>query len=151
MNDDNLHREAINFFKRGFQKTWKLIVGFVVVIILVLAAVALFTPGGVTFYNKCNEAKEINEMKFYGVVRSKKNPNAQHGLHFLTIQSPNSKEVLILMHDRVVHRETRRSFFWEVVSEGDSVRKEQDTFEVGYKKAGGQWKSHTLGFKLCDD
>ncbi|WP_462247830.1 hypothetical protein [Ekhidna sp.] len=151
MNDDNLSKQIANYFKKRLQKTWKPVIAITFIVAIIVIGMAVYFPGSVRVYNKCNEAEEINTMSFSGIIIEKKDADPYSRVRYLVIESENGKEdILILLHDNLVHRKTRKSFFWEIMNEGDSVKKEAGTFEVGYQKSNQIWEKRNLGFNLCD-
>ncbi|WP_421762849.1 hypothetical protein [Ekhidna sp.] len=149
--NDELGKQIADYFKKRIQKTKGILIATVLIITFIIILLEFISPDFINVYNKCDEAQEINEMTFKGVISKKRNPNSQHGLHFLVITSQNEKEiVLVLDGDSIKSSSSGRSYLWEFLNVGDSVLKRSGTFEISYKKPKGVWEIQAMGFNLCE-
>jgi hypothetical protein len=107
----------------------------------------------VRFYDPCVEAKEIYQFEANGIITFKKTSGQlDRNISVFIEQWDGEEKYLNLLHESKFHSKTGRSFFWETVNVGDSIRKEPGTFRVYYKKkTEGKWYFYDLGFKLCED
>lgn len=137
------------FFKQMFKPTFDQVLLILFVVIPIIMGWFIFA-GYVKIYDKCEEAQNIHNLYFNGIVVEKKDANQFSRSQYLVIQSnPNKDDFLFLGHDQNFNKETGNSTIWELINIGDSTVKESGSFKVKYKKSNQNWKSKQLGFKLC--
>ena len=143
--------QLAEFMKRRIRRTWKFsLLVFMTIVFIAVALLTIFVIP-VKIYNKCDEANEINQLAFVGTVIEKKDSDPiSRSRHLVIRTQSNSEIVLNLLHDRTVEQASRKSFLWYVISKGDSIRKESETFKLSYQKEGVNWKTTKLGYKLCE-
>ncbi|NJN28642.1 MAG: hypothetical protein HC819_23020 [Cyclobacteriaceae bacterium] len=126
----------------------------ILVILMILIASIIyyfFQSGMVTFFDPCEESRDIYNLRFKGVVVKKNYPTPLFKGQYLIIDNNvGNKQIEVnLLHDENLSKGSTSSQLCETVNIGDSVVKEKGSFDVRYKKAGSDWQRVKLGYDLC--
>ena len=112
----------------------------------------VFIFSNVEVYDRCTAAEEMYNLSFNGVVKEKVNQSWNHGMHYLIISSDNEDVYFHTSDELRRHKETHKSYIWEILSEGDQIRKKPNEFFIDYKKEGMEnWLRSKVVYKLCSD